>query len=288
MALFGSYAPPGVYTSVVIEGGNVPLFGSARIPVIIGEGLEYFTQSNVELFRGSSAVADDQVVDENLSNQVTGLNNTFTVTYPPVTDGSGKGITSNDPTKVQVTVDSVPATVISLNGATGTFTLQDIPPAGSNLEATYNFKRGDTLISNENLAVQIPAFASLVVPGTTSPVTASSVTISTTLPGAVGNKVSLTFVAGAPVVDTLAVGGYGTDSITINVTKSDSTTRTVVDLSNLVEAGILTLSAGYLVASTPIYAGVLTVTSPPTTNHLAGGEGYEQQHRVCGWFDLSG
>jgi len=272
MALFGSYAPPGVYTSVVIEGGGQPLFGSARIPVIIGEGLEYFTQSNVELFRGSSAVADDQAVDENISNEVTGLTRTFTVTYLPVTDGSGKGTTTNDPSKIQVTVDGVPATFISLAGATGTFILQDIPPAGSNVEVTYYFKRGDTLITNEDLSDQIPAFASLTIDGITSPPTASSVTLTTTLPGAVGNNVSIQLVAGVPVVDSLAVSGYGTDTISINITKSSSpvVNRTVVDLYNLVEAGILTLSAGYLVASTPIGAGSLTAGSAA---NLADGEG---------------
>src|ERR1700739_2563069 len=274
MALFSSYAPPGVYTNVIIDVTSTSLFGSARIPVIIGEGLEDFTSSNVELFRGSAAVADDQAVNENISNQVTGLTRSFTVTYPPVTDGSGKGIVTNDPTKVQVTVDGVPGTAISPSGATGAFNLQDIPPAGSNVEVTYYFKRGDTLISSEDLSAQIPAFASLQVNGTqTSPPAASSVTLTTTLPGAVGNNVSIEFIAGPPVVDALAVGGYGTDAITINITKSDSTTRTVVDLFNLVEAGILTLSAGYLVASNPIGTGILSASSPPVAESLAGGEG---------------
>ena len=36
MALFGSYAPPGVYTTVQIAAAGQPLFGNARIPVIIG------------------------------------------------------------------------------------------------------------------------------------------------------------------------------------------------------------------------------------------------------------
>src|SRR6185369_12748400 len=103
MALFGSYAQPGVYTSVVIDGGGQPLFGNARIPVIIGEGLEYFTQTNVELFRGSSSVADDQVVNENISDQVDGSTRTFSVTYPPVVTGDGTGTVTNDPTKIQVT-----------------------------------------------------------------------------------------------------------------------------------------------------------------------------------------
>ena len=281
MALFGSYAQPGVYTSVVIDGGGQPLFGAARIPVIIGEGLEYFTNNNVELHRGSSAVADDQVVNENISDQVTGTNRTFHVTYFPVVTGDGTGTVTNDPTKLQVTADGVPATVISLDGSTGDFSLQDIPPQGTNLEVNYFFKRTDTLISNEDLSAQIPAFASLAIasaelsPPLSPPVTA--MTITTTLPGAGGNNVSIQFIDSTllspptpGVVDSLAVGGYGTDTITINIRKADNTIRTVVDLSNLVEAGILTLSAGYLVATSPIGTSELTVEAAA---HLTGGSG---------------
>jgi hypothetical protein len=284
MALFGSYAQPGVYTNVVIEGGGQPLFGSARIPVIIGEGQESFTYDNVELFRGSSAVADPQAVNENISDQVTGLTNAFTTTYFPVVNSTGTGVVTTDPTQIQVTVDGVPTTVISLNGATGAFLLQDIPPAGSNLEVTYYFLRGDTLISNENLLPQVPTFASLAITGPellspplSPPLSGTLLTISTTIPGAVGNEVSVKFIDSTllspptpGVVDTLAVGGYGTNAITINIRKADSTVRTVVDLYNLIEAGILTLSAGYLTATTPLGTATLSVMS---ATNLAGGEG---------------
>ena len=266
MALFGSYAQPGVYTDVIISGGGQPLFGSARIPVIIGEGQESFIQNNVELFRGSSAVADDQIVNENISNQVTGLVRNFNSTYFPVVLGDGTGTVTNDPTKIQVTVDAVPATVISLNGKTGAFTLQDIPPSGSNLEVYYYFKRGDTLVTNESLLAQVPSFASLTISGASS----SSVTVGTTLPGAVGNEVTLQLISQSPaVVDSLAVSGYGTNTIVINILKPGGT-RTVVDLYNLIEAGILTQSAGYLTATTPLGTGVLSIQA---STPLAGGAG---------------
>jgi hypothetical protein len=271
MALFSSYAPPGVYTNVVVNNGGTTLFGTTRIPVIIGEGLEYFTQNNVELFRGSSATTDDQAVDENISNQASGTNQ-FTTTYFPVVVGDGTGTVTNDPTKIQVTVDGIPATVISLVGATGAFTLQDIVLTGSNIQVTYYFKRGDTLITNEDLSYQIPAFASLTI-GDLS----SYVDITTTLPGALGNLVSIQLIDSTlispptpGVVDALAVGGYGTDTITINIRKVDNTIRTVVDLYNLIEAGILTGSAGYLVASTPVGTAALTVMVP---TDLQGGLG---------------
>jgi hypothetical protein len=273
MALFGSYAAPGVFTSVVIDNGGQPLFGSARIPVIIGEGLEYFTQNNQEIHRGSSAVADDQVVDENISDQVTGLTSNFNTTYFPVVTGDGSGTVTNDPSFIQVTADGVPVTVVSLVGSTGAFQTQDIVLPGTNFDVSYYFKRMDTLISNENLSAQIPAFASLTVAGAGG----AHEVVTTTLPGAVGNEVSIQLIDSTllspptpGVVDALAVSGYGTNAIVINIRKSDNTIRTVVDLHNLIEAGILTLSAGYLVGATPVGTGALSVTGAAS---LSGGEG---------------
>ena len=60
MALFTSYAPPGVYTTEIFVSNTATLTGTARIPVIIGEGQQFFTIPNYELFRGSSPVQDDQ------------------------------------------------------------------------------------------------------------------------------------------------------------------------------------------------------------------------------------
>src|SRR5271166_6077952 len=102
MALFTSYAPPGVYTNVVLQTSAAPTLGTVRIPVIIGEGQQFFNANNIELFRGSSQVQDDQSVNENISNQVTGLSRTFQTSFYPVTDGTGQGIITNDPSKVQV------------------------------------------------------------------------------------------------------------------------------------------------------------------------------------------
>jgi hypothetical protein len=272
MAIFGStsYNPPGIYTSVVFANTGAPLFQAARIPVVIGEGTQYFTQTNVELFRGSSSVADDQAVNENITNQVTGLTRNFQTTYFPVTDGTGKGITSNDPASVQVTsIDTngnqIPVTVISLNGATGQFSTQTIVPTGFELFITYFFKRGDTFIANENEAAQIPAFATQTVVGAAagSPPTVGSVTLSLANPGVLGNLVSLQFVAGPAVPDALAVTGAGTDEIIINTTSQASTPRTLTDLVSLINAGILTLDGGYLTAG--------SIAGNPLTTLIAGG-----------------
>jgi hypothetical protein len=269
MALFGSYAQPGVYTSVVIQGGGQPLFGNARIPVIIGEGQEVFTQNNVELHRGSSAVADDQVVNENISDLVTGLTRNFNTSYFPVVSGDGNGTITNDVTKISVTADNVPVTVVALNGTTGAFSTQDIIPSGANLVVTYFFKRSDTLIKAEDISAQVPAFATLTIPGASS----SSLVISTTIPGAIGNNVTITLtqaLSGSGVSDALAVSGAGTDAISIELRKTNNAIRTVVDLQNLVIAGIPTLDAGFLTVVSRTGTGAVSAAA---TTPLAGGVG---------------
>ena len=66
MALFQQYTQPGVYTQVEIQATGAPLFGTTRIPVVIGEGTQFFTFSNEELVRGSSAVVNNLAVNEDL------------------------------------------------------------------------------------------------------------------------------------------------------------------------------------------------------------------------------
>jgi hypothetical protein len=288
MALFTSYAPPGVYTQVVLQTNAAPTLGTARIPVIIGEGQQFFNNNNVELFRGSSSVQDDQSVSENISNQVTGLTRTFNTSFYPVTDGSGKGVISNNPADVQVeSIDPsgnvVPVTVISLNGATGQFTTQLIIPTGYEILITYFFKRGDTFIGiggvapynvPENLLSQVPSTASMAVnDGGGSPPGTQTVVLGLSTPGQTGNLVTLQFVSSpSSVPDAQAVGGAGTDAISINI-NGPSGTRTLASLVSLVNAGIPTLDGGYLtVTSTTgnLTAPLTTSSAQPFTGGVGG------------------
>lgn len=269
MALFSSYAQPGVYTDVVIGAAGAPLFGGAYIPVIIGEGVEDQSFPNIELHRGSSSVADDQVVSENLSAQVTGLTNSFDLTYFPIVTGDGSGTVTNDPTKIQVTSGGIPVTVIALNGAAGTFQTQIIPAQGADLKATYFFKKTDTLITNEDLSAQIPDFATGVLD--------TNMTFSLTIPGELGNLVSVQFVAagtGQGKPDATAVMGAGSDVIVIEIQKTDDSTRTLNDILTLVNAGIATASSGFLTAT--IAAGHTTDSATATAAvQFTGGAGQE-------------
>jgi hypothetical protein len=242
MALFGSYAQPGVYTDVQISEGGMPLFGNARVPVLIGEGLEYFEKFNVERHRGSSAVADDQIVSENISDQIKPEsvgNHTYKTYYFPVVTGDGSGTVANDVNKIQVTADGVPLTVVSLDGQTGVFMVQELVQEGQNLEVSYFFKKVDTLIT-EDLSHQIPQYAKMSI-------ASDALVISVTVPGSVGNQVSITFTqatTGNGKADTQAVSVTG-DDITVEIRKTDDTVRSLSAIKTLLE-GVATASAGYL------------------------------------------
>lgn len=282
MALFTSYAPPGVYTQVILQTNAAPTLGTPRIPVIIGEGQQFFNANNVELFRGSSAIQDDQSVNENISNQITGLSRTFQTSFYPVTNGDGTGTTTNTPSAVQVeSIDPdgnmVPVTVISLDGATGQFTTQLIIPSGYELLITYSFKRGDTFIGiggaapynvPENLLPQVPTTASLTVGSG-----GNTVTLGLTTPGQTGNLVTLQFISGTTVPDATAVSGAGTDAISINIANVGSPNpRTLASLVSLVNAGIPTLDGGYLtvLSTAGVQTTALTVSGAVP---FAGGSG---------------
>ncbi len=209
MALFDQYTKPGVYTRETVADPGIILFGDLRIPVFIGEGVEEFTNTNVTLHRGSSSVADDLVVKENISDQVDGITRQFNLTYFPVVKGDGTGTTTNVVTDITVLVNGVPSTVTSLNGTTGVIQLHDIVAAGSTLEVTYYFKRKDTYFANEDLSTQVPVYATW----TTQP----NMVITLSTPGALGNLVSLAFTKNMPTSGALAVSGIGSDTISIEL-----------------------------------------------------------------------
>lgn len=273
MALFTSYAPPGVFTTEIFVPNTAAAIGTARIPVIIGEGQQFFNFPNVELFRGSSPVQDDQSVNENVSDQVSGLTQNFNTTFFPVTDGTGKGVVTNDPSKIQAQAiypngNVAPVTVVTLVGSTGAFTTQEIIPAGTDLTISYFFKRGDTLVTNEDDSSQIPHYASQVI-------TASgTLTLSLENPGVRGNLVTLQFVAGANVPDAQAVSGAGTNAITININSNSISTpvRTLAGLAALISAGIPTLDGGFITVTASSGSQTTAITAGAAVP-FAGGTG---------------
>jgi hypothetical protein len=271
MALINqSYTPPGVYTTEVFNSTAATLVTSNRVPVLIGEGQEFFTESNIELHRGSSATADDQIVGENISDQVTGSTRTYQLTYFPVVTGDGTGTVTTDPTKIKVLTgdeNGMPVAVVSLNGKTGQFMTQSIIPEGTNVLVNYYFKKTDTLITGENLTPQIPTFAALTVE--------SVLNLSLSIPGYLGNNVSLTFTKAATgsnlgVSDANAVTGAGTDSISIELLSPGDVVRTFADVAALINAGVSTLSGGFVTVASIGSGSATAATVLAPTNFAAG------------------
>jgi hypothetical protein len=166
---FITYVPPGVYTQTLTEANVANIVAGLRIPFVIGVGQETLEQDGLELVRGSSATLDQQIVneDESLSwvvnsinpqNLILGAQNgtytTFEVTNFPITDGTGVGRVTNNPSTVTVTVNGTPVVVAQVNGAKGLITLQ-LPTQPTDLVlATYYFHRGDTAFT-DNVSAQV-------------------------------------------------------------------------------------------------------------------------------------
>lgn len=154
IGLFNSFAPPGVYTRTLLDQSTPSILGGLRIPMLVGPADECKTVFDEELFRGSSAVADNPIFGEDLSSQVDGTTRTFTTARFPLVDGTGTGTITNDPNAVRVTVDGVPVVVVQVVGLTGTVQIQTIPLPGEEVKIDYFFKRGDTFVEDEDVSAQ--------------------------------------------------------------------------------------------------------------------------------------
>lgn len=154
MSIFSTYAPPGVYVQTLTDLSAANIVAGLRMPLFIGVGRESLTLNNFEIIRGSSATSDIRILGEDVSSQFTGTNRQFTVSNYPVVDGSGRGVTTNDPNVLSVTIDDQPTGAIAVDGATGLVTLGTIPPMGSVVKVSYFFSRKDLKITNEDLSYQ--------------------------------------------------------------------------------------------------------------------------------------
>lgn len=152
---FDSFSFPDVYTKTLNEAPTVTASGDIRVPALIGVADENIPVNNYEMIRGSSAMADNKIVRENVSSQVTGSNRNFRISYYPIVRGDGNGTTTTNPNDVTVEVDGQAVAVSSVDGTDGWIYLVGIPPVGSVVLITYYFKRLDTLHIEEDLSDQI-------------------------------------------------------------------------------------------------------------------------------------
>lgn len=173
---FTTYAPPGVYTRSVIEPVVGQLLNGLRVPLLIGVGQESLTQSDYEMIRGSSSVADTPIFGEDPTGRwVTGGTATNPTLGPqdgnrfqlkvrnyPIVDGTGIGKTTYETNRVSVTVNGEPVVVAAVDGANGLITLLVPPSATDTISVNYFFHRGDTRVT-DNVSAQITASTAILI-----------------------------------------------------------------------------------------------------------------------------
>lgn len=270
------YNPPSVFTQTTVDFAQSIVSGSDKTVAIIGVADETKSALAVEVIRGSSSTMDNPFYGADVSNQVTGTNNAFslyTAKLPyPIVDGSGQGKVTQDPGTLSAYVNGQMVNVIGVNGATGVVTLQDAPMSGDVVTLDYYFKKKDTFVQGESLSSDIPVAPKLYGAAQTPGVHLSGVTPSTTAtlflalatPGPSGNYVassgtgvSLQFIFSADGSDAYsAIQGNGSDSLTIDVMQPAATpgglatARTSSQLATLIQAVAFTQTGGTISAST--------------------------------------
>ena len=150
---------PGVFTQTFSEAAGASAAGNIRFPAIIGVGFEQTRVSAFEMIRGSSAIADNLILEEAITGAkwiggAQGDTNKFQIDNYPIVTGDGTGTVATLPRSVIVTVNGENVAVNSINGLLGQVTLVDIPLATDDVRANYYFKRRDTYVQNEDLSFQ--------------------------------------------------------------------------------------------------------------------------------------
>jgi len=177
---FTTYAPPGVYTRTTAEPAVGQLLGGLRVPVLIGTGKETLSQTDFEIIRGSSSVADTPIFGEDAAGRwVSGGTNAnpqlvpqdgslmrFRVRNYPVVDGNGTGRTTYDPSKVSVTVNGQQVVVSQLDGQNGLVSLLLATEPTDNVAISYYFHRKDTRITDDVSGQVTVGSAILIAPQT--------------------------------------------------------------------------------------------------------------------------
>jgi len=175
---FTTYAPPGVYTQTISEAVVNQLIGGLRVPVLIGVAQETLTQTNFEIIRGSSSVADTPIFHEDETGRfvVSGPNNNpvlgaangvitkFKVRNYPIVSGAGTGSVTYNPQAVSVTVNGAQAVVSSVDGPNGIIQLLIPPQSTDHVSCNYYFHRKDTRITDDVSAQVTVTPAVLVAP----------------------------------------------------------------------------------------------------------------------------
>ncbi len=173
---FTTYAPPGVFTRTTSEPVAGQVLGGIRIPVLIGTGQESLSQSNIEIIRGSSSVADTPIFGEDVASRwvVSGSNSNptlgaqdgslvkFRTRNYPVVDGAGVGRTTFDASKVSVTVNGTQVVVAAIDGTNGIVTLL-VPPTPTDVVAVNYFFHRKDIRATDDVSSQVTSGQAVLI-----------------------------------------------------------------------------------------------------------------------------
>jgi hypothetical protein len=173
---YSTYAPPGVSTQTTVEPAVGQLLGALRVPVLIGVGKETLAQTNFEIIRGSSSLADTPIFGEDTAGRWVsggtpqnptlgaqdGSKTQFRVRNWPIVDGTGRGLTTYDITKVSASVNGQQVVVTAVDGTNGLVSLLIPPATDAHVTVNYYFHRKDTR-TTDNLTAQVTRGVAVLV-----------------------------------------------------------------------------------------------------------------------------
>jgi hypothetical protein len=177
MAIRGGYAPPSVYTESIFESPTPQNTVTGRVPLFIGTGRETVVVNGLTLVRGSSATADQQMVEEDLTGRAVlsvnpngtyvlgdfdgSVNKVQTKLFPIVT-GDGTGTVAVSTSSLSATVNGEPVVILAVDGANGIVTLSVAPKLNDEVYLSYFFNRTDSLVSDEDMSAQVSDEPSII------------------------------------------------------------------------------------------------------------------------------
>lgn len=177
---FTTYAPPGVYVSTTAEANQGQILDGLRVPVLIGTAQETLSQTDIEIIRGSSSVADTPIFGEDpaaswivggsqqnpIIGSQDGNRTSFRVRNFPIVDGEGVGRVTSNVTDVSVTINGTQAVVSAVNGQFGIISLLTAPSPTDVVTVSYFFRRTDSKITDTVSNQVTSTAASLISPKT--------------------------------------------------------------------------------------------------------------------------
>lgn len=290
---------PGVFTETFINLAAADVLGLARVPFVVGPGNEELELYDIQLHRGSSSIADNLVYKEDLSDQIDAVNGVriFYVDNFPIVRGDGTGSTTDDPNDVIVYLNNNRIQPIQLDGSLGKITLSTIPRDGDTLEVTYSYRRRDTLISDQDLSVQVDGSNTElkvqvlpIVEGDDGGIATTDTTkVTVTVDGtevtveSVDGNTGLITLATAPAAGTIVLVTYYTNKWQNSFDEVEFEIARTIRVGTIPERDDFIQGNDFVVSGNRIYWGTFAIVEAGTT--AAGTEPFDEDYLVVNTVD---